>query len=279
MNVNKIPIIEAVNIEHTYENGVQALKGINMKIFKGEFIGLIGQNGSGKSTMAKHLNGLLRPTKGKLLIKEKDTAKQSIVAIAKTVGFAFQNPDHQIFCPTVREELAFGPSNMGLSGIEIKERVDDALERFHIKKYAEHPPAILGFGIRRKISLAAIYSMKPEVLIMDEPTAGLDWKSSMELMRIAVELNELGHTILLITHDMRIISEYTSRSIVLRDGTIIMDGPTRDVMVNFDMLKKTQITPPQIIQLSDHLIGNGLEQYALNNEEFVNQYKRISVAV
>lgn len=226
MTSNAVPIIEAAALEHTYESGMQALRGINMKIYKGEFIGLIGQNGSGKSTLVKHLNGLLRPTKGKLFIKGQDSAKQSIVSIAKTVGFAFQNPDHQIFCPTVREELAFGPGNMGLSGPEVESRVREALACFRIEKYADYPPAILGFGIRRKISLAAIYSMKPEVFIMDEPTAGLDWKSAVELMNTAVELNEMGHTIILITHDMRIISEFTDRSIVLKDGEILMDGTT-----------------------------------------------------
>ena len=270
-----IPIIEAINLEHTYETGVQALKNVNLNIYPGEFIGLIGQNGSGKSTLAKHLNGLLRPTKGKLFINGMDTAKKSIVSIAQTVGFAFQNPDHQIFCSTVKEELAFGARNMGLSDIEIKDRVEEALDRFRITRYAEYPPAILGFGIRRKVSLAAIYSMKPQVMIMDEPTAGLDWKSAMELMNIAVELNNAGHTIILITHDMRIITEFTGRSVVLKDGVIIMDGPTRDVLVDFTMLRKTQITPPQIIQLCDKLIPEGFPEHALSNEEFLSKYEEL----
>jgi len=270
-----IPIIEAINLEHTYETGVQALKNVNLKIYPGEFIGLIGQNGSGKSTLAKHLNGLLSPTKGKLFINGMDTAKKSIVSIAQTVGFAFQNPDHQIFCSTVKEELSFGPRNMGLSDIEIQTRVEEALDRFRITRYAEYPPAILGFGIRRKVSLAAIYSMKPQVMIMDEPTAGLDWKSAMELMDIAVELNNAGHTIILITHDMRIIAEFTGRSVVLKDGVIIMDGPTRDVLVDFTMLRKTQITPPQIIQLCDKLIPEGFPEHALSNEEFLSKYEEL----
>lgn len=273
--VQEIPIIEALNLEHTYETGVQALKNINLKIYQGEFIGLIGQNGSGKSTLAKHLNGLLRPTKGKLLINGVDTAKKSIVSIAQTVGFAFQNPDHQIFCSTVKEELAFGPRNMGLSNIEIQARVEEALDRFRIARYADYPPAILGFGIRRKVSLAAIYSMKPQVMIMDEPTAGLDWRSAMELMNIAAELNNAGHTILLITHDMRIIAEFAVRSVVLKDGVIIMDGPTREVLVDFTMLRKTQITPPQIIQLSEKLIPEGFAGHALSNDEFLSKYEEL----
>jgi energy-coupling factor transporter ATP-binding protein EcfA2 len=271
----EIPIIEALNLEHTYETGVQALSNINLAIYPGEFIGLIGQNGSGKSTLAKHLNGLLRPTKGKLFINGADTAKKSIVSIAQTVGFAFQNPDHQIFCATVREELAFGPRNTGLSAIETQARVEEALDRFRITRYADYPPAILGFGIRRKVSLAAIYSMKPQVMIMDEPTAGLDWKSAMELMIIASELNDAGHTIILITHDMRIIAEFTARSVVLKDGVIIMDGPTREVLVDFTMLRKTQITPPQVIQLSDKLLPAGFPGYTLSNEEFLHRYEKL----
>lgn len=277
--LKKMPVIETVDLEHEYDSGVKALKGINFKIYKGEFIGIIGQNGSGKSTMVKHLNGLLKPTSGKVYVNGEDTTKSSIVSIAKTVGFAFQNPDHQIFCPTVEKELSFGPENMKLPKEEVSSRVQEAMKRFKIEKYAKYPPAILGFGIRRKVSLAAIYSMKPQVIIMDEPTAGLDWKSAMELMQVVVELNQLGHTILLITHDMRIIAEYTTRSIVLRNGELIMDGDTKDVLVNFELLEKTQITPPQIIKLSNKLLHYGLDGYALSNEEFMLKYRKYNEAI
>jgi cobalt transport protein ATP-binding subunit len=267
------PVIQVSGLAHVYEGEVAALRGIDLEIRRGEFIGLIGQNGSGKTTLAKHFNGLLRPTSGRVMIDGMDIVDEPISRIARKVGFVFQNPDHQVFCPTVREECAFGPRNLGLSEAEIALRVGEALSCFKIEKYAEFPPAVLGFGIRRKVSLAAVYSMRPEVLILDEPTAGLDWKSSMELMRVVQDLNSDGHTVILITHDMRIVAEYTTRSVVLKGGRIIMDASTREVMADPEGLRSTQIAPPQVVELSRYLCSLGaLRDVALSSEEFADAY-------
>jgi energy-coupling factor transport system ATP-binding protein len=270
--VTRVPVIEARGLFFAYEEGPAILQDVNVAIAGGEFIGLIGQNGSGKTTLVKNFNGLLKPTAGIVRVDGRDTKTHSITVIAKTVGFVFQNPDHQIFCSTVKEELSFGPRNTGMSEELTEETVQEAMRRFNIEKYADHPPSILGFGIRRKVSLAAIYAMRPMVMILDEPTTGLDWKSAMELMRIVTELNGAGHTIILITHDMRVIAEFTNRSIVLRGGEIVADGPTRDVLVDFDMLAKTQIVPSEIIRLSKVCIGKGLKDYAFSNEEFLENF-------
>jgi cobalt transport protein ATP-binding subunit len=271
---NTVPVIEVRNLRHIYDNGTEALTGISIKIYRGEFIGLIGQNGSGKSTLVKHLNGLLRPTSGTVLINGTDIKKESVVKISRTVGFVFQNPDHQIFCSSVEEELLFGPRNMGLDGNEAQKRKDEAMERFGLMQFAKYPPAILGFGIRRKVSIAGIYSMRPDVMILDEPTTGLDWKTTTDLMQIITELNAAGHTILLVTHDMRVISEYTERSIVLRHGSLILDGKTRDVMKNFGVLQETRIAPPDVMKLSDELIQRGfIKNHTLTNNEFINEYE------
>jgi energy-coupling factor transport system ATP-binding protein len=275
--VTRIPIIEAREVFFEYDDGPVILKGVSVAIGEGEFIGLIGQNGSGKTTLVKNFNGLLKPTSGIVRVDGRDTKTHSIPVIARTVGFVFQNPDHQIFCSTVREELAFGPINMGKSPETTAEIVQDAMERFKIEKYADFPPAILGFGMRRKVSLAAIYAMRPQVMILDEPTTGLDRKSAMELMEVITNLNRLGHTIILITHDMRVIAEFTGRSVVLRDGTIVADGPTREVLVDFDMLEKTRIRPSEIVQLSDTLIGRGLESHAFSTGEFLEKYQKEAV--
>jgi energy-coupling factor transport system ATP-binding protein len=268
----EIPVIEARDVFFGYDDGPVILKGVSLVIGAGEFIGLIGQNGSGKTTLAKHCNGLLKPSSGIVRVDGRDTKTHSLPVIARTVGFVFQNPDHQIFCSTLREELAFGPINMGKAPEAVREIVRDAMERFKIEKYADFPPAVLGFGIRRKVSLAAIYAMRPQVMILDEPMAGLDRKSAMELMEVITGLNRLGHTIILITHDMRVIAEFTTRSVVLREGSIVADGPTRDVLVDFDMLEKTRIRPPEIVQLSDRLIGRGLEEHTFSTGEFLETY-------
>jgi len=270
--LSPLPMIEVRHLYFWYDPGTEILKDVSCAIFEGEMVGLIGQNGSGKTTLVKQFNGLLKPKAGICRVDGEDTFKQTLAAIAKTVGFVFQNPDHQIFCPTVREELAFGPKNLGHNDDTVQELVAEALARFKIEKYADYPPAILGFGIRRKVSLAAVYAMKPKVMIMDEPTTGLDRKSALELMEIALELNNAGHTVVLITHDMRVIAEYTKRSIVLRAGRIVADGPTRDVLADFDMLKKTQIMPSDIVRLSAGLVGKGLSNYVYSNEEFMSSY-------
>jgi energy-coupling factor transport system ATP-binding protein len=269
-----MPIIEARDVFFGYDDGPAILKGVSAAIGEGEFIGLIGQNGSGKTTLAKNFNGLLKPTSGVVRVNGRDTKTHSIPVIARTVGFVFQNPDHQIFCSTVREELAFGPVNMGKSPETTRELVQDAMERFKIEKYADFPPAILGFGLRRKVSLAAVYAMRPRVMILDEPVTGLDWKSAMELMEALANLNRFGHTIILITHDMRVIAEFTRRCIVLREGGIAADGPTREVLADFDMLEKNRLRPPEIVQLSDKLIGRGLKEHVFSAGEFLEKYRR-----
>jgi energy-coupling factor transport system ATP-binding protein len=267
------PVLEARDVSFEYEDGPVILKGVSAAIDEGDFTAIIGQNGSGKTTLAKMFSGLLKPGSGSVLVEGRDTKTLSIPRIARAVGFAFQNPDHQIFCPTVREELAFGPANLGKGPEAVEEAVLDALRRFKIEKYADAPPAVLGFGIRRKVGLAAIYAMRPRVMILDEPTAGLDRKSAVELMELMGALNRDGHTIILITHDMRIVAEFTRRSIVLWEGEVIADGPTREALADFAMLERTRIRPPPIVRLSDGLIGRGLEERAFSVGEFLARYR------
>ena len=270
------PVIETQSLTHIYEGGINALSAVSIRINNGDFLGLIGQNGSGKTTLAKHMVGLLRPTSGKILLDGKDTKDISIARISREIGFIFQNPDHQIFCPTVREEISFGPKNQNLSGNEFNQRVDEALSLFKLEKFSDYPPAILGFGLRRKVSLAAVYAMKPRVLILDEPTVGLDRKSSIELMNIVKGLNERGHTIVIITHDMRVIAEYTRTSFVLKQGKLLYEGATADALTEFGLLEETQIKPPQVIALASKF---GLKKtdgnYPLTNDEFIQEYRKM----
>lgn len=270
---NIVPAIETKGLEYCYEGEVPALKGVDIIIDRGDFVALIGQNGSGKTTLVKHFNGLLRPTRGKLIIGGIDSSELSIAQLSKIVGYVFQNPDHQIFCSSVAEELSFGPRNQGLVPEQVKERVEEAANLFNLIPYMSHPPATLGFGLRRKVSIASIYTMHPEIFILDEPTSGLDFMSTNELMRLIEQLNTNGHTIILVTHDMKVTAKYAKRTIVLREGHILLDGPTKNILTNFEVLLHTKISPPQVTKLTHSLKSAGkMFEYALTVSEFCSLY-------
>lgn len=265
-------IIRVQDLWYQYTPNIVALKGINLEIEGGDFVGVIGQNGSGKTTLVKHFNGLHKPTRGRVLVKDQDTKSMKVGQLARTVGFVFQNPDHQIFCATTREEVAFGPRNLGLEGDELEERVDEALAYFGLTEFADSPPAVLGFGTRRKISLAAVYSMRPQVFVLDEPTTGLDWRSTRSLMDIVKSMNADGHTIVLVTHDMKLVCEFTHSCLVLRDGEILAYDDTRTVFKHSEVLNETQIKPPQITQLAKKMVPYGMPDDVLTVREFQAAY-------
>jgi len=271
MNRNQ-NIIEVRDLWYQYTEDIVALRGVTLDIADGDFVAVIGQNGSGKTTLAKHFNGLYRPTKGQVIVEGRDTKDTPVSELAQAVGFVFQNPDHQIFCATTREEVAFGPRNLGLEGSALEERVEGALAYFGLTEFAESPPAVLGFGTRRKISIASVYSMRPRLLVLDEPTTGLDWKSAMALMALVQDLNRRGHTIVLITHDMKIVCEFAPRSLVLREGRVLMYDDTRTVFKHSEILKDTQIEPPQITELAKKMVPVGMPDDVLTVEEFYSSY-------
>jgi energy-coupling factor transport system ATP-binding protein len=267
---------------YSYGDEVTALRGIDLEIEGGDYVAVIGQNGSGKTTLVKHFNGLLKPTRGQVLVKLetrnskletlRDTAGLTVGQLAQTVGYVFQNPDHQIFCDTTREELAFGPRNLGLPETEVRSRVEETLARFDLEEYADRPPAVLGYGLRRKIGVAAVYSMRPRIYILDEPTAGLDWRSTMELMELIGEMHRNGHTIILITHDMKLVAEFSQKSLVLREGQVLVYDDTRTVFKHSEVLRDTQIEPPQITALAKRMIPYGMPDDVLSVEEFYAAY-------
>jgi energy-coupling factor transporter ATP-binding protein EcfA2 len=228
-------------------------------------VALIGQNGSGKTTLAKQINGLLRPSSGTIHLFQQNIIGKPIGELARIVGYVFQNPDHQIFSPTVREEIAVGPRNLGWDEGEIQRCVDETLQQFGLLPYADRQPTLLSFGLRRKVSVAAVVAMKTAVLILDEPTTGLDWRSTQELMTILHELQEDGRTILIITHDMRLVADHIPRCLVLQNGRLLADGPTRDIFQQTDLLQQAQIEPPQITQLGQRL---GFAETVLTVAEF-----------
>ena len=242
---------------YEYDGTVEALRGIELAIPDGAFVAVLGQNGSGKTTLVRQFNGLLRPTRGRVLVYGRDTRECTQGELARQVGYVFQNPDHQIFCPTVREEIAFGPCNLGLGEEEIRHRCEHAMAYFGLTAYADAPPAVLGFGLRRKVSIAAVYTMQPQIFVMDEPTAGLDWRLTLDLMHLAQEMHSRGHTIIVVTHDIKVAAEFAETTIVLHDGRLLLYGDTRDVFRHVEALRSTNIEPPQIADLSRLLQESG----------------------
>lgn len=280
--VTRNPAIVVQDLWYSYGDGVTALRGIDLEIEDGDYVAVIGQNGSGKTTLVKHFNGLLKPTRGRVLVRGlgdhgglpllRDTADLTVGQLAQTVGYVFQNPDYQIFCDTVRQELAFGPRNLGLAEAEVERRVEEALARFGLEQYADHPPALLGYGLRRKIGVAAVYTMRPRIFILDEPTTGLDWRGTVELMELIGEMHRNGHTIILVTHDMRLVAGFSQKCLVLREGRILTCDDTRTVFRHPEVLRDTQIEPPQITELARRLAPYGMPDDVLSVDEFYVAY-------
>lgn len=246
-------IIDVNNLEYTYSNGNKVLKGIDLQIREGEFIAVLGQNGSGKTTFVKHLNGLLIPTAGSVVINGKDTRKTSIYEIGKYVGYVFQNPDHQIFADTVYDEVAFSLKIRGYSKDEIDKRVKEALRAVDLEGYENEDPFSLTKGERQRIAVASILSARPKVIILDEPTTGLDYKEQRKMMELIKKLNQSGHTIIMITHTMWVVAEYAHKVAVIKDGLLKMYGKTRDIFKYEAQLTEAFLKPPHIVTLSNML--------------------------
>jgi energy-coupling factor transport system ATP-binding protein len=268
------PYITFKDVSFQYPGTDQkALDGISISVEKGEFVGIVGQNGAGKTTFVKQIIGLLKPTSGQIIVGGKDIAKESVEDMARTVGLALQNPDAQLFAMSVAEEVAFGSTNLGLPQDEVVQRVDRALAATGLEEFREVYPFNLSFGDRRKLSVAAVVSMEPEVLIFDEPTTGQDFKGRRELADIAKRLNGMGCTVLMVTHDMDLIAEYTRRLIVMGDARVLLDGTTADVFQQVETLAETFITPPQVTQLVQALAAYGVSGNILVADELVQILK------
>lgn len=270
--MSKRVLISTKDLVHTYKKGVTALKGINVDIHENDIISIVGQNGSGKTTLVRHFNGLLRPTSGKVYLYDEDTEKQSVGSMSKKVGYVFQNPNHQIFCTTVREELEVAPKNFGFS----KEATDDAIKRvselMDIVGVLDKHPLTLDYTTKKIVTIASVLAFNPEVLILDEPTGGLDQIGREILTKIIGIMHEQGHTVIMISHDMDYVAENSKRIIVMAQGEIIKDGSPEEVFLDSEVLRKAQIEPPQITQLDLHIDKN-LRSISLSVDSFVHKYK------
>ncbi len=236
-------------LNSVYPNGTQALKNINLRIQENEFIGIIGQNGAGKSTLLKHMTGLLKPASGKVMILGSDTEQTKVSQISAHVGLVLQNPDLQLFAQTVREELEFGLKNMNIKGQEMKRRVQKALSLTGMEDKKEAFPPALSRGDRARVVLASVLAMEPEIIILDEPTRGQDYRGCRQIMNIVKTLHSSGKTIIMVSHDMPLIAKYSKRILVLKKGELLMEGPPKKVFSHPDILLKTHIKPPHITRL------------------------------
>jgi len=247
-------ILKAEGLEYVYPAyAVKALGGIDLQIQEGEFIAILGQNGSGKSTLAKHFNGLLKPTAGRMLVQGRPTTAYSHREMAEEVGYVFQNPDHQIFARTVIEEVEFSLKVLGKDSPTIQKRVAEALEAVGLQGYEKKVPFSLTRGERQRVAVASVLAAQPQVVILDEPTTGLDYRHQRSMMEMLERLHEKGHTIIIITHSMWVAAEYAKRIIIMKDGAILLDGPTRNVFFAEKKLAEASLHPPPLVRLSNIL--------------------------
>lgn len=275
--MNAPALLEVRNLWFAYDEGLPVLRDVSLVISKGDFVAVIGQNGSGKTTLAKHLNGLLRPTRGQVLLEGNDIRDRPVGGLARTVGYVFQNPDQQIFSSTVLDEVAFGPRNLGFSSEQVQQQAENALEQFGLRAYANDSPATLGFGLRRLVTLAAVYAMETPILILDEPTAGLDWQSSVALMQLLTSLHRQGRTIIIITHDMRIVADYVPQCMVLDQGELAANDSTRAIFRQTERLARLNLEPPQVTRLAQQLASYGMPGDVLTVDEFCAAYTELVV--
>lgn len=268
------PAIQVEDVVFQYAPGApDILRGVSLCIQRGDFVALIGQNGAGKTTLAKHFNGLLRPSKGLVRVLGTDTRTAGLADLARTVGYVYQNPDHQIFAQRVHSEVAFGPRNLGLSQAEVDARVAQALALVDLQEYADAFAFSLGRGQRQKLAVASVLAMEPPVLVVDEPTTGLDKPGARAILDLLSRWNADGRTIIVITHDMTLVAERVPRTIVVNDGRILADGATRDVLSDAPLLRQAFLRPPQVTRIAQQLTSLGVSPNVMTVEELRAQIK------
>jgi energy-coupling factor transport system ATP-binding protein len=242
-------MIEVDGVRFSYPSGVEALKGVSMKIADGEFIAIMGQNGAGKTTLVKHFNGLLKPSQGRVLVDGTDTTKTSVAKLARNVGFVFQNPDHQLFCETVEEEIAFALRNFGFKEDVIEKRITWALNLLSLSQYRKTSPFMLSGGERKRVALASVLAWDPRILILDEPTIGQDHEQKEKLRQFILQMRTQDKTIIMVTHDVEFVAECNPRVLLMLDGEVIADGEAQKTLTDSVTLEKASIVPPQIAQI------------------------------
>jgi len=260
-------VIEVRDLHFTYPTGVEALRGITLTIDDGEFLAIMGQNGAGKTTLVKHFNGLLKPTRGEVVVEGVNTREVSVAQLARKVGFVFQNPDHQLFCETVEEEVAFALRNFGFEENAVKKRVDWALNLLDITQYRQTSPFMLSGGERKRVALASVLAWDPHVVILDEPTIGQDHQQKEKLRQFIVQLNAQKKTVVVVTHDVEFVAECNPRVVLMTEGKILAEGLGEEILTNQKLVAQASIVPPQITQIFLGLRDFGLPTNVIDVHE------------
>jgi cobalt transport protein ATP-binding subunit len=235
------PSLEVSRLAYAYPDGHQALYGVDLRIERGERVALLGPNGAGKTTLVLHLNGILTGGHGGVRVGGLPVAKENLAEIRRRVGIVFQDPDDQLFMPTVREDVAFGPANFGVRGPELVDRVTAALDRVGMTGFADRSPLHLSGGQRRRVALATVLACEPEILVLDEPSSNLDPVARRELAEVLLGLDR---TILMVTHDLPYALQLCPRSVILDEGVVVADGPTRELLSDPDLLARHRLELP-----------------------------------
>jgi energy-coupling factor transport system ATP-binding protein len=268
-------VINVDDVSFAYAPGMPpALDHVSLQIHKGDFLALLGQNGAGKTTLAKTFNGLLQPERGSVLVGGLDTRHANVARLASLVGYCYQNPDHQIFNRTVALEAAYGPRNLGLPPDEVTRRVNHALQLVGLADKKDAAPLLLGKGERQKLAVASVLAMGSPILVVDEPTTGLDFRGIRNIMNLLRQWNqEEGRTIVIITHDLHIVAEYVPRAVVMAQGKVLIDGPTRAVLSNSAVLSLAGLKPPQITRVAQRLSHHGIPPDVMTVDEMLTHLR------
>lgn len=274
MSENQV-VLEFSGVSFSY-NETANVKNLNVKINKGDFTAIIGSNGAGKSTFSKLCNGLLKPSSGDVLVCGKNTKKEKVSTLAKTIGFLFQNPDRQICCSTVKDEIAFSLKNDKIPQEEINRRIENTIKEFGFNPDVE--PFNMSRGQRQRLCLACLIALNPEILILDEPTTGLDYRECMEMMEKIRGLNKNGTTVIMVCHDMEVVLDFAKSVIVMNRGEILANGETRSILSNKELLEQARLLPPQIAQTAmilDEVTGQDIFKNIFTVDEMIAKIKEL----
>ena len=263
------------NLSYTYPDGTPALKNINMEIYKGQKVAIMGPNGAGKSTLFSHFNGLTEPTSGHVEVDGKAIKydRDTLLEVRQKVGIVFQDPNDQLFAPTVKEDVAFGPMNLGLDYEEVERRVDEALTMVGMEQYMDKTPHHLSGGQQKRVAIAGIIAMRPEIMILDEPTAGLDPEGVEKVLSILNELNNEGMSIVISSHDIEMVNEFAEKIFVLNEGEILESGDKNEIFSNKELLKEAHLKAPITTEILYRLKEKGfyVDTTKININEVVDE--------
>ena len=249
------------NLNYRYPDGTHALKNVNMEILRGQKVAIMGPNGAGKSTLFSHLNGLTEPTSGHIELDGKVMKydKKTLLEVRQKVGIVFQDPNDQLFAPTVKEDVAFGPMNLGLSYEEVEKRVNEALELVGMEKFKDKTPHHLSGGQQKRVAIAGIIAMRPEIMILDEPTAGLDPEGVDKVLNILNNLNKEGMSIVISSHDIEMVNGFAEKIFVLNEGEILASGDKHEIFSNKELLKTAHLKAPITTEILYRLKEKGYD--------------------